>query len=92
MASHRQGTFGRTAGTFALGAALGSVLALLYAPASGTTTRKRIKMRLRTLRRSAVELREVANEKLNGARKWWISRVGTRNGRRIRRQPVTHHA
>ena len=92
MAKERRGTVGRTVGTFALGAAVGSLLALLYAPAAGKTTRKRIQMRLRTIQRSAVELREAAGQKLNGARKWFTSHVGARNGRRIRRQPVTHHA
>ena len=46
----RKGLGLRTAIVFALGAAAGSIIALLYAPASGTVTRKRLAMKIRRFR------------------------------------------
>lgn len=44
---------GQAALAFALGAAAGSVIALLYAPASGQATRRRIVLKAREVRRRA---------------------------------------
>lgn len=82
----RRGTAGRTIGTFALGAALGSIVALLYAPASGTVTRKRLKMKLKAVGKSAVELKTVAARKIGDARQWMRGHFTPTNGRR--HQPV----
>ena len=84
----RRGGVGRTVGTFALGAALGSLVALLYAPASGTTTRKRIKMQFRTFQRSAVELRNKAAKKISYAREWMTGRINGGNSKRLKPHPV----
>ena len=80
----------KTVGVFTLGAALGSVIALLFAPASGQVTRRRIGQRIKGLRRTAVRqigqtqkllvkqaahLREAAGEKLTNAREWVASQV-----------------
>jgi gas vesicle protein len=51
--NRRRGGIFRTVATFALGAAAGSLVALLYAPASGKVTRKRLAMRVRNLQRTA---------------------------------------
>lgn len=90
---------GLTAGMFALGAAAGSALALLYAPASGKVTRKRIGAGFRNAGRSTVRqlkqtrkvlakragaLREAATEKLGDTREWLLERVANGNGK--------HHA
>jgi gas vesicle protein len=50
----RRGGALRTVAAFGLGAALGSVIALLYAPASGKVTRRRLALRVRTMRRTAI--------------------------------------
>ena len=50
----RRGGAFRTATAFGLGAALGSVVALLYAPASGQVTRRRLALRTRNLQRAAL--------------------------------------
>ena len=51
---HRRGGTLKTIAAFSLGAAAGSILALLYAPASGKVTRRRLAMRVSQLRRTAV--------------------------------------
>ncbi len=43
----KQGNIVRTAATFAVGAGIGSILALLFAPASGKATRRRLLMEVR---------------------------------------------
>ena len=48
--STRKGLNLRTVAAFALGAAAGSIVALLYAPASGQVTRRRIALRVRRFR------------------------------------------
>ena len=48
--ARRGGGAFRTAGIFTLGAAVGSIVALFYAPASGQVTRRRLANRIRTLR------------------------------------------
>lgn len=49
----RRGGAFRTVAAFGLGAAVGSITALLYAPASGAVTRRRLALRARTLQRAA---------------------------------------
>lgn len=100
----KKGSLGRTAGAFALGAAAGSILALLYAPASGRATRRRIGLKVRTLKASTVRqvkqakkllikkagsLRDVAAEKLSSTRKWIAQNVPNGNGKHSRRV-LTH--
>ena len=94
----RSSGVGRTIGVFALGAAAGSVLALLYAPASGKVTRKRIAMKLRTLKQTTVKqishLRNAATERVSDARHWVMDRFASSNGHKkplARRHPA-HHA
>jgi len=92
MSTKPQGRqFGRTVGVFALGAAAGSILALLYAPASGKETRKQIKMRMRALKQQTVQLRNEATERINGARQWVVEHLPNGHAKRpLRRQTMRH--
>lgn len=96
----RKGSLGKTVGAFTLGATAGSVLALLYAPASGRVIRKRIGMKFRALGSSttrqikqtkklllkkAGNLREAAAEKLISTRKWIAQNVSNGNPKPLRR-------
>lgn len=65
---HRRSTKGKTVAAFALGATIGSLVALLYAPASGKVTRQRLAMRARDARRDA-------QRKLAQARKQLVHRA-----------------
>ena len=95
----RRGGAFRTAGVFALGAAVGSIVALLYAPASGEVTRKRLAMKARNLKRAAMRrlgqtgrfLTTRAQNVRDAATEWITERVGQRNGRQTIRRTV-HHA
>ena len=95
---------GQSTGAFALGATAGSVIALLFAPASGKVTRRRIGMKFRTLQHSTVRslkqakklilkkaenLREVATKKIGNLRE---SLVTNGNGKRSLQRRVVHHA
>ena len=83
---------GQAVGLFALGAAVGSIAALLYAPASGKETRRRIGMKMRALKQKTNQLREVATERINGAREWFVDHLPN-NGhakRPLRRHTVRH--
>lgn len=94
MREQRRGNgLGRTLAAFGIGAAAGSVLALLYAPASGQVTRKRIATRFRTLRRKAEQLKDTATERIGDARTWVMQRIHTTNGngRRVRHHAAVHH-
>ena len=87
----RQGSgFGQTIGAFALGATAATIVTLLYAPASGKVTRRRIALKVREYQRTAGRklgqttkllarqaelLREAAAERFNGAREWVADRV-----------------
>lgn len=51
--NRRRGGALRTVATFVLGAAAGSIAALLYAPASGQVTRRRLAQRVRKLQQTA---------------------------------------
>lgn len=83
--------WGNMAGIFTLGAAVGSVMALLYAPASGKATRKKIGLKFKSVQRATAQqvlrtkklltqkagiLGNVAVEKLDGTREW-LARIGT---------------
>ena len=93
--------WGPAVGSFAAGAAAGSVLALLYAPASGKVTRKRIGMKFRSVGQStnrqiklakkvllkkAEGLRDAAGKKLGSTRDWLVERVSNGNGKKLRRR------
>ena len=84
----RAGGFRQAVGTFTLGAAVGSIVALLYAPASGRTTRKRLKLKLRTMQRSAIQLRDTAAKKIQHARAWVTAHTNGHNRRLPHRTPV----
>ena len=92
-------------GAFLLGATAGSVAALLYAPASGKVTRKRIGMKIRSLQYTAGRqlgqakkllakraelLRETATEKIHDAQTWVTERMNNGNGKHAVRRPVHH--
>ena len=77
---------------FAIGAAAGSIIALLYAPASGKVTRKRIGMKLRVVGKRAAQLRDVAATKFKGAQEWIQDRMQATNGNGHRRRTTTAHA
>ncbi len=77
----------RTAGTFALGAAIGSAVALLCAPAAGRVTRRRIGQQLRTLKRQTTRQ---LGQRIKYAQAWVNEHVPNHNGKR--RHAVLHHA
>ena len=83
---------GQAVGLFALGAAVGSLVALLYAPASGKETRRRIGMRMRTLKQKTAQLREVASERINDAREWFTEHLPNGHAKRPLRRPAVRHA
>lgn len=100
MKATRRRGMARNMGAFALGATAGSALALLFAPASGQVTRRRIAQRVRTLERSAArqlrqtgrvlahkadDLREAAAGKLGETRQWLVRQVAHSNGNGHRR-------
>ena len=88
---------GQYFGLFSLGAAVGSLAALLFAPAAGRATRKRIGNQIRQTKKLLLKkadlLRETAAEKLGESREWLVERVvphtGGKNGYRRR---AVHHA
>jgi gas vesicle protein len=95
----------RMLGTFALGATAGSILALLYAPASGRVTRRRIGMKFRTLQqttgrklgqaqrllaRKAQRLQRTAVRKLHDARTWMTEHVSNGHAKRAGRRALQH--
>lgn len=86
---------------FSLGAAAGSIVALLTAPASGEMTRKRIGQQVRKLQNTAArrlkdtrkvlitradEVRESATESLVHAKEWMAGRM--QNGHAAPKRPV----
>ncbi len=103
----QRGGIGRTVAAFTLGATAGSIVALLFAPASGKVTRRRIGLKIHSLQRSATRqltqakkvlaakaetLRDAATERLGYARKWMVARVNGANGKHPVRQHAPHHA
>jgi len=106
MKPSRNGNFLKAAGVFALGAGVGSIVALLFAPASGKVTRRRIGYKLQAMRRATVkqlqqtrrlliakagDAREAATQQLNHARAWITTRMTNGHGKPSRRR-VLHHA
>ena len=89
----------RTFLAFALGATVGSIVALLYAPASGQVTRRRLAMKARTLQRAALRrlgetqraLATKAESVREAAAEWIGDHVPHGNGRHVRR-PIRHAA
>ena len=105
MKPNQRAQWGKTAGIFALGAAAGSVIALLYAPASGRTTRKKIGMKFKSLQRSTAQqvlrakkvlarkagtLQRAATEKLEDTREWLVERMS--NGKHPHPAPRRVHS
>ena len=100
----RRGGAIRAIGVFTLGAATGGMVALLFAPASGKVTRRRIGLKLRAAQKSAVRqigqaqrvlarkaatLRSAAAERLTDARQWMGHAV---NGNGHSRRAHAHHS
>lgn len=81
---------GRTVGVFALGATAGSVLALLFAPASGKETRKRIQLRIRELQQATSTLQRAATKKIKTARTWVMDHMPNGHVRRPTRHRPVH--
>ena len=85
---------------FALGATVGSVAALLYAPASGQVTRRRLAMKARALQRDALrrlgqtqrELATKAERVREAATEWITEHVPHGNGRHPIRHRTIRHA
>ena len=90
--TRQKGRVTQTIGTFALGATLGSIVALLCAPVSGRTTRSRLKLQFRNWQRSAVQLRDKAAKQINYAREWVTGHATNGHGRRVARRQMAHHA
>lgn len=84
----RSGT-GRTIGAFAVGAAAGSILALLFAPASGKETRKRLRLKVRELQQATTTMQQAATKKIKTARAWVMDHLPS-NGH-VKR-PTRHRA
>ena len=85
--------WGKAVGGFALGAAAGSTVALLFAPASGKITRKHLAMSVKSAQRAAGQkilrakkllakkadyLRGTASEKFEDTRDWLAQRMNHR--------------
>ena len=100
---YRRRGVGRTIGAFALGATAGSILALLFAPAAGEVTRRRIGLKLRALQREsarkfgrarrilarkALDLREAAAQRVQGV----VHQMANGHERRATRRRVLRHA
>ena len=95
----RKGTF-RTVVAFALGATAGSLIALLYAPASGKVTRRRLAMKARSIQRTAIRrlgqtqrvLATKAEHVREAATEWVAAHVPHGNGRHPARRRELRHA
>lgn len=101
MRQPRRNGRGRTAFAFALGAAAGSIIALLYAPASGEVTRRRLLMKAREAQRKAARKLGQAQkvlackaEQVRESATEWIAEHVPHNGhgRRAPRRRVLRHA
>lgn len=96
--ARRRGGVLRTTGTFALGAGIGSLIALLYAPASGRVTRRRLTFGVRNLQRAAIRqlgqtrrvLRTQARQVGQVAKGWLADRFPHANGKVVRRRVIRH--
>lgn len=91
MAEKRQGSgIGRTVGVFALGATLGSLVALLFAPADGRTTRKQIGLKVRELQTNAKQMQRSATRKIRDARMWVLDHMPNGHVKRPLRRKTVH--
>ena len=94
----RRGGFLRSALAFTMGATAGSIMALLYAPASGQVTRKRLARKVNGLRHEAVrrlgrtrrELVTQAEQVREAAGEWIAEHVPHGNGRQHVRRIIRH--
>jgi gas vesicle protein len=96
--NRRRGGAFRTAGAFAMGAAIGSVISLLYAPTSGEIARRRLAMKARGLKKAAkrrlgqtqraLVLR--AGQVRETAREWINDQVTQVNGHAVRHRNGRH--
>ena len=102
MTRTRRGRHGllQTTASFVLGAVMGGIAALLYAPSSGQVTRRRLAMKARELQRAAVRrlgraqraLATKAEHVREAAAEWVTERFPGRNGRHPIRHRVIRHA
>jgi hypothetical protein len=91
MAEKRQGSgIGRTVGAFAVGATLGSLVALLFAPADGRTTRRQIGLKVRELQSNAKQLQRDATRKIRYARAWVMDHMPNGHAKRPLRRKTVH--
>lgn len=96
----RRGGMFRGLATFAAGATIGTLTSLLYAPASGQVTRKRLANKLRNLGRvtgrrlgqTRRALQVQARQVKIAAREWLQERVPHTNGRSQARRVRHAHA
>ncbi|MBI4313945.1 MAG: YtxH domain-containing protein [Candidatus Omnitrophica bacterium] len=103
MKQIRRKGMAKAAGAFALGAAAGSIITLLSAPASGKVMRRRIGLKMRAVRNDAARkvalarkqlakkagvLRDAAAQRLGHTREWLVERVTSGNGK----HPAHHRA
>jgi len=95
----RRGGAFRTVTAFGLGAATGSILALLYAPASGKLTRRKLALRAQNLKRTAIRqlgqtqrvLANRAEHVRDAATEWITDHMPHGNGgHRVRRREIRH--
>lgn len=91
----------QAAASFVLGALAGGIATLLYAPASGQVTRRRLAMKARGLKRAAVRrlgrtqrvLATRAEQVRDAATEWMTGHFQVRNGRHpIRHRAIRHAA
>ena len=90
--------YGRTVAAFAIGATAGSLIALLFAPASGRVTRRRLFLQARNTQRAIGRKLGVATKTLmkkaecarDAAGEWITSHVGNGHARPSRRHAVHH--
>ena len=99
----RRGGTLRTIVAFSLGATIGSIAALLYAPASGEVTRRRLALKVRNMQRSAARqlgqtqraFAKRAGQVREAASEWIAEHMPQGNGRhplrrRVDRRLVSH--
>ena len=98
--NRQRGGWFRAVAAFAFGATIGSAIALLYAPASGKVTRRRLLLKARSLQRVAARrlgqttrvLATQAGQVREAATQWIAGHLPHRNGKHvIRRRGAVHH-
>ncbi|MBI3616165.1 MAG: YtxH domain-containing protein [Candidatus Omnitrophica bacterium] len=86
----------QSVGLFSLGAMVGSLSALLFAPASGKAVRKRLGNQIlqtkKQLLKKADILRDTAVEKFGDTRQWLLKQMKNGNGKHPVRHRLIHHA